>query len=220
LRRTARGRYETVRAETGGFAPPNPWAALASWIPRHYVGFQSAAYEHGLTPDRPGDVQVAVAFGAKRPTAWNDVPIELVRLRRFSTEGTERRELHGWDIVVATPEKLVGDAALLPARVGGVLGLARIVDRAHGSINWREVIRLTETHPHGLAAMRRLAALLDLLQIPVPRPLAQQAAHRGRRVRQIFLGEPRFDGSEGDLLEPWDVIGNVDAEDLRDELRR
>ncbi len=38
--RTARGRYETVLAETAGFAPPNPWAALASWIPAHYVAFQ------------------------------------------------------------------------------------------------------------------------------------------------------------------------------------
>jgi hypothetical protein len=31
LRRTARGRYETILAETGGFAPPNPWAALSTW---------------------------------------------------------------------------------------------------------------------------------------------------------------------------------------------
>jgi predicted transcriptional regulator of viral defense system len=220
LRRTARGRYETVLAETAGFAPPNPWAALASWIPPHYVGFQSAAYELGLTPDRPGDVQVAVAPGAKRPKAWVDVPIELVRLRTFSPEGTQRRELRGWEIAIASSEKVLSDCALLPGRAGGVRGLARIAVRARSSIDWREVVRLAEAHPNGLAAMRRLAALLDIVEPPVPRPLAARASHAGRRVRRIFLGDPKFDGSEGPLLEPWGVIANVDREDLREELWR
>lgn len=220
LRRTARGRYETVLAETAGFAPPNPWAALASWIPQHYVGFQSAAYQLDLTPDRPGDVQVAVAVGTRRPTAWTEVPIELVHLRTFSTEGSECRDLHGWDVQIASPEKVVSDSALLPGRVGGVRGLARIAIRAEDSIDWREVVRLTEAHPKGLAAMRRLAALLDVIEAPVPRPLAARAAHRGQRVRRIFLGEPEFEGEDGELLEPWNVIGNVDAQDLREELSR
>jgi predicted transcriptional regulator of viral defense system len=43
LRRTARGRYETILAATGGFAPPNPWAALNTWQQPYYVAFQSAA---------------------------------------------------------------------------------------------------------------------------------------------------------------------------------
>ena len=57
LTRTSRGRYETVLADTGGWALPNPWAALGTSGLRYYVGFQSAAYERGLTPDRPGAVQ-------------------------------------------------------------------------------------------------------------------------------------------------------------------
>lgn len=220
LRRTARGRYETVLAETAGFAPPNPWAALASWIPRHYVGFQSAAYELDLTPDRPGDVQVAVAFGTRRPTAWAEVPIDLVHLRTFSTDGSHRRDINGWDVQIASPEKVVSDSALLPRRVGGVRGLARIAVRAEGSIDWRQVVQLTEAHPSGLAAMRRLAALLEVIGATVPRPLAARAAHPGHRVRRIFLGEPEFEGDDGELLEPWNVIGNVDAADLREELGR
>ena len=63
LRRTARGRYETVLAETAGFAPPNPWAALASWIPRHYVGFQSAAYELRLDTGPAGRRTSRCRFG-------------------------------------------------------------------------------------------------------------------------------------------------------------
>ncbi len=218
LRRTARGRYETVLAETAGFAPPNPWAALASWIPRHYVGFQSAAYELDLTPDRPGDVQVAVAVGTERPAAWTEVPIELVYLRTFSPDGAQRRNLHGSNVQIASPEKVVSDSALLPRRVGGVRGLARIAARAEDSIDWREVVRLTEAHPSGLAAMRRLAALLDVIDTPVPQPLAARAAHPGQRVRPIFLGEPGFEGEAGELLDRWRVIANVDADDLQAEL--
>ncbi|MGO9753097.1 MAG: type IV toxin-antitoxin system AbiEi family antitoxin domain-containing protein [Solirubrobacteraceae bacterium] len=220
LRRTARGRYETVLAETAGFAPPNPWAALASWIPAHYVAFQSAAYELGLTPDRPGDVQVAVAVGTKRPTAWAEVPIELAHLRTFSLDGTERRDLHGWEISVATPEKVLSDSALVPGRVGGVRGLARIATRAQDSLDWREAVRLIDTHPNGLAAMRRLAALLEVVETPVPEPLARRAAHPGQRVRRILLGDHEFDGSDGELLEPWNVVANIDAADLHEELRR
>src|SRR4051794_18307065 len=136
LRRTARGRYETVLAETGGFAPPNPWVALATWVPRYYVGFQSAAYEHNLTPDRPGEVQVAVGSGTNRPPAWAEVPIKLVHLRTFSTEGSEARTINGSLVRVANPEKVVSDSALLPARVGGVRGLARIAARAADSVDW------------------------------------------------------------------------------------
>src|SRR6266508_1042978 len=84
LRRHARGRYETILAETGGWAPPNPWAALSLWQQPYYVGFQSAAFEFGLTPDRPAEVQACVTVGAKRPHAWADVPIELVYLRTFT----------------------------------------------------------------------------------------------------------------------------------------
>jgi predicted transcriptional regulator of viral defense system len=220
LRRTARGRYETVLAETAGFAPPNPWAALATWIPQHYVGFQSAAYELDLMPDRPGDVQVAVAVGTERPPAWTEIPIELVYLRTFSTEGSELRELHGWDVRIASPEKVVSDSALLPGRVGGVRGLARIAVRAEDSIDWRNVVRLTEAHPSGLAAMRRLAALMELIGTRVPEPLAARASHPGQRVRRIYLGETEFEGHDGELLEPWNVVGNVDAADLREELGR
>src|SRR5262249_37227609 len=82
LRRPARALYETIRAETGGWSIPNPWAALSTWGQPYYVGFKSAAYENGLTPDRPGSVQTCVPTGAKRPHAWGDVPIALIYLSK------------------------------------------------------------------------------------------------------------------------------------------
>jgi predicted transcriptional regulator of viral defense system len=219
LRRTSRGRYETVLAETGGFAPANPWAALSTWGQAYYVGFQSAAYELGLTPDRPGDVQACVRFGAHRPRAWEDTPIALIHLRSFSLEGVERRDLHGWDVAVAAPEKVVVDGAAVQSRVGGVSGLARVVSRAAEDLDWTRVVEISETLARGRAATRRLAALLELLELPVPSALAERAEIRGRS-RALSLGDPHHHGLDGPTLERWGVIANVDLDGLREELRR
>src|SRR5262249_61277721 len=53
LRRTARGRYETILAETGGLSVPNPWAALSTSGEPYYLGVKAAARGKGLDPDPP-----------------------------------------------------------------------------------------------------------------------------------------------------------------------
>lgn len=219
LQRLARGRYETVLAETGGWALPNPWAALSLWGQPYYVGFQSAAFELGLTPDRPGAAQACVAVGAKRPRAWEEMPIELVYLRTFTLEGTEKRTLHGFPLVIASAAKLLLDAAALPARIGGVFGLARIVDRTLDTTDWKRVAELAATSGRGRAALRRLAATLEILGRPVPRPLAAHAvAVPGDSP--LYLAERRVFGSRGPRLGRWQVVANVDADALREEVIR
>lgn len=219
LKRTAKGRYETVLAETGGFAPANPWAALSSWKPHYYVGFQSAAYERGLTPDRPGDVQVSTPFGTRRPRAWQEIPISLIWLRKYSAAGTERKELHGWPISIALPEKIVIDGAALPGRIGGLPGLARILARALEELDWEQVRIYSGEISHGEAGLRRLAALLELLDFPVPLELSAGINDDQSRP-PLYLGERRVFGARGRLLPRWGVIDNVEAATLREEVER
>jgi predicted transcriptional regulator of viral defense system len=219
LRRTARGRYETVLAATGGFAPPNPWAALSTWRQPYYVAFQSAAYEHGLTPDRAAVVQVAVPVGAKAPKAWREVPIALIALRAFSDEGVDDRERHGVTIRLASPERILVDGAALPHRVGGPLGLARIASRSVDTADWDRVVGLATKRPGGAAALRRLATILDLLDIKVPAPLARAAA-AAAGASYLYLGERRLYGARGSRLARWAVVDNVGVETLREEIRR
>jgi predicted transcriptional regulator of viral defense system len=219
LRRTARGRYETVLAETGGFAPPNPWTALSTWGQRYYVGFQSAAYEHGLTPDRPGTVQAAAPVGAKAPRAWAEVPVTLVMLRRFSLDGVVDVDRHGVTIAVATPEKLLVDASALPGRVGGPQGLARIADRAVADVDWDRVVQIARGRGGGTAALRRLAATLELIEHDVPASLAA-AAVVAPGTPQLYLGERRLHGARGRRLRDWAVVDNVGGERLRQEIER
>lgn len=220
LRRTARGRYETVLAETGGFAPPNPWAALATWAQPYYVALQSAAYEHGLTPDRTATVQVAVPVGARAPKAWSDVPITLVSLRTFSPEGVEDDERHGVSVRLATPERILVDAAALPGRVGGPQGLARIATRAAATADWERVSALARMRPGGGAALRRLAAILELVGVTIPPPLAAAAAAAAAGASYLYLGERRLHGAHGRRLRDWAVVDNIGAETLREEVKR
>jgi predicted transcriptional regulator of viral defense system len=219
LRRTARGSYETVPAETGGFAPPNPWAALSTWRQPYYVAFQSAAYEHGLTPDHPGAVQVAVPVGARAPKAWREVPIALIALRAFSAEGVADAQRHGVTIRLASPERILLDGAALPHRVGGALGLARIAGRPVDTADWARVVELARERPGGGAALRRLAAILDLLDVKVPAaPPTEVAACAG--TSYLYLGERRLYGARGRRLAQWRVVDNVGVETLREEIAR
>jgi predicted transcriptional regulator of viral defense system len=219
LRRTARGRYETVLAETGGFAPPNPWTALSTWGQRYYVGFQSAAYEHALTPDRPGTVQTVAPVGAKAPRAWAGVPVTLVLLRRFSLDGVVANDRHGVTIALATPEKMLVDAAALPGRVGGPQGLARIAARAVAAVDWDRVVQIAGRRGGGTAALRRLAATLELVEREVPAPLAAAATVVGG-TPHLYLGERRLHGTRGRRLRDWAVVDNVGAERLVEEVDR
>ncbi len=219
LRRTAQGRYETLLAETGGWSVPNPWAALSTWKQRYYVGLKSAAYEHDLTPDRPGSVQICVPKGAKPPKAWSDIPIVLIYSRKFDFIGVESRKLHGFQVNIASPEKVLVDGANLPRRMGGVLDLARVVHRAADRVDWETLVYLGTTSPHGRAGLRRLAALLEILDREVPAPLvAAAAALPGESA--LYLGDRRSHGAYGHRLQRWQVVINVDPEAIREEVGR
>jgi predicted transcriptional regulator of viral defense system len=219
LRRTARGQYETLLAETGGWSVPNPWAALGTWSQRYYVGLKSAAYEEGLTPERPGSVQACVPVGAKRPLAWAGVPVVLIPMAKFLTAGTELRKLHGFEVRIAKPEKVLVDGGHLPGRVGGIFGLARIMDRAADLVEWQKLVDLAKETPSGRTSLRRLAALLELEGRPVPGQLAEAAtAQPGESW--LYLGTRRTHEAHGPRLGRWQVVANVEPESLRAELGR
>lgn len=222
LQRTAKGRYEPLLAESGGWAVPNAWAALSSWGVPYYVGFASAAHELGLTPDRPGSVQACVAVGAKRPRAWVEIPITLIPLRSFTRDGTEEMELHGFPVQVALTEKVLLDGAATPARVSGVIGLARILDRAIDDADWHRFVRLASGIARGGAAARRLATIIELVGREMPDVLAAFAADRVPKNKDsvIYLDDRSLYGRRGKRFGRWQVVANVSAEALREEIQR
>jgi len=216
LRRVARGIYEFLPAETGGFQVDDPWPALAGWKTKHYVAFRSAAYEHGLTPDRPGRVQVAVPIGVHRPQAWGSTPIVLLHQRDYSDAGLQVGAVAGWQVRLSDPDRTVLDGAIQPKRIGGVPELARVLTRAHRSVDWSAVLTYGTKLRRGGIGLRRIGALADLLELSHPEEL--EAAVRQPNSR-LYLGETATYGAAGPVLKPWNVVDNVGPR-VRAELNR
>lgn len=219
LHRTRAGHYEPLLGESAGILVPNPWVALTSWKVPHYVALASAAYEHNLIPDRPGTVQVCVPVGTTAPAGWRELAITLVPRRAFQLDGSRLTQAHGVTVRLAGIERVLLDSATIPGRVGDVFGLARIVDRGAEQADWRRFVELAEKASRGVAAARRIAALLEILDQEVPPTLAKLAS-AGKSAPPIYLGGTRVHGRRGELLPRWRVQVNLSPEALREEVRR
>jgi predicted transcriptional regulator of viral defense system len=219
LNRTRAGHFEPLLGESAGILVPDPWVALSSWKVPYYVALSSAAYEHGLTPDRPGAVQVCVPSGTSTPSGWRDLAITLVPRRGLTLDGSVLAEHRGVIVRIAGVERVLLDSAITPGRVGGVFGLARIVERGAEEADWRRFAGLAESLSRGRAAARRIAALLEILGRPVPAALAELAS-ADRATPLIYLGSTRVHGRRGEILSRWQVLVNIGPEALREEVRR
>ncbi|HEY5342285.1 MAG TPA: type IV toxin-antitoxin system AbiEi family antitoxin domain-containing protein [Solirubrobacteraceae bacterium] len=218
LQRLTRGRYEPLLGASGGWPAPDPWAALDGWTRPHYVSFSSAAHELGLTPDRPGEVQVATVPGAGLPSSMAEAGVQLVRLRRFTLEGSEERPLHGHGVRIATTERCLLDCATHLDLAGGALGLARVLARAPEGVDWPRLTSMAGELPRGANAMRRVGALLEILGLDVPASL--RGAVAGARRLPLPLDNLRGLSSAGPVLEGWGVALNVSPDAIREEVRR
>lgn len=219
LHRTRAGHYEPLLGESAGILVPDPWVALTSWKVPYYVALASAAYEHNLIPDRPKAVQVCVSVGTTAPARWRDIAITLVPRRAFQLDGSQLAESHGVIVRLAGVERVLLDGATIPGRVGGVFGLARIVDRSREQADWRRFAELAEMGSRGVAAARRIAALLEILGHEVSPALAKLANAR-KGAPPIHLGSTRIHGRRGEILPRWRVQLNVSPEALREEVTR
>jgi predicted transcriptional regulator of viral defense system len=219
LHRTHAGQYEPLLGESAGIHAPNPWPALSAWKVPYYVGLASAAYEHNLTPDRPGAVQVCVRAGTTAPAGWRELGIALVARRVLELEGSEMQERHGVLVRLAGVERVLLDAARTPGRVGGVFGLARIVDRALERAEWSRFAELARRASRGGAAARRIAAVTEILGHEVPAALAALASVPSS-TPLIYLASIRSNGRRGQILARWRVLVNISPEAIREEVRR
>jgi predicted transcriptional regulator of viral defense system len=127
--------------------------------------------------------------------------------------------VHGFDVRIASPEKVLVDAANIPGRMGGVLGLARVVDRAASRVDWATVVQLCTSSSRGRVSLRRLAATLEVLGHEVTPPLAAAATAK-LGESPLFLGERRTHGAHGERLAQWQVVVNVDPDAIREEVAR
>ena len=219
LHRTRAGNYEPLLGESGGIVAPNPWVALSSWKVPHYVALATAAYEHNLSPDRPGAVQVCVPLGTTAPAGWREQAIVLVPRRSLELEGSKLVERHGVIVRLAEVERVLLDSAIMLARVGGVFGLARIIERGVAQADWHYFGKLAGQAGRGVPAARRIAALLEILGQEIPAELAKFATV-SKGAPLVYLGSTGVHGRRGNVLTRWRVLVNVSPDALREEVRR
>ncbi|MGH8260480.1 MAG: hypothetical protein ACREUG_12410 [Steroidobacteraceae bacterium] len=158
-------------------------------------------------------------FGTRTPARFAQLPLTLVAQRHFSLAGSTAKPAHGFEVRIAGVERVLIDCAIRPSRVGGVIALGRIVYRALDQVQWAELVVLARGHPRGRAGARRLAALLETIEQPVPEPLAVFASERLPK-RPMLLDDASIYGWRGPTLGRWAVVVNVPAEALREELHR
>ena len=78
------------------------------------------------------------------------------------------------------------------------------------TLDWNLLIDLGEQAVRGRAALRRIAALMEILDLQIPETLAKHAkAHRGESL--LYLGERRIHGAHGTRLPRWAVLDNIGA---------
>jgi predicted transcriptional regulator of viral defense system len=147
------------------------------------------------------------------------MPITLIFTPTFDVEGVIEKELHRFMIRIASPEKVLLDGAAIPNRIGGVFGLARVLDRAGSRIEWGKVVTLATNHPKGRPALRRLAVLIELLSQDVP-PELREAASARAGDHLVYLADRRTHGAKGIRQAQWQVVMNVDPLAIQDEVRR
>jgi len=100
--------------------------------------------------------------------------------------------------------------------MGGVPELARVLARAHRSLDWPAVLANATRLRRGRIGLRRLGALTDLLELARPKELE---AAVGQPNSRLYLGETATYGAAGRVLKPWNVVDNVGPR-VRAELNR
>jgi hypothetical protein len=93
------------------------------------------------------------------------------------------------------------------------------VSTGYPNLDWGLLVDLGRQAVRGHAALRRLAALMEILDLQIPKAFAKHAqARHGESL--LYLGERRIFGARGARLARWAVIDNIGAAALREEIVR
>jgi predicted transcriptional regulator of viral defense system len=115
LHRAAR-RGALVRVERGKYAHPDthPFAVASNILYPSYVSFLAALSHHGVTNQMPAAVTVVSAKN-RRPAFAAGLRVDFVSMKPWRIFGYDKAVLEGRTAFIASLEKAVVDALLLPA---------------------------------------------------------------------------------------------------------
>ena len=215
LARVRRGVYQFVPAQMGGYERQDWFMVLQAVRAPYYLSFLAAAYHYGLTPQRPTVAQIATPrlIRARYATPEHGIEQVVIGEERFFGEREETRD--GLTITVATPEKAVIDCLHAVNRCGGILEVARIVQRAARRLDVTTLVGYA-IRVGNKTLSQRLGYLLELAGVdPEDRDLRRLKESLGRR--RAYLANVSMYGRKGSFVPRWGLIDNVGRERLLSE---
>ncbi|WP_050989247.1 type IV toxin-antitoxin system AbiEi family antitoxin domain-containing protein [Corallococcus macrosporus] len=176
-------------------------AIAAKRVPRGVLCLKSALWVHGMLPEAPAEVWMAIGEHARKPQ-WSEPPLRVVRFSgRAQSEGIEQRKLWGMPITVYGVAKTVADLFKYRNKLGFPIAVRAIHDALlSGRTTADEVRRFAET----CRVTRSVSPYLDVLEA--------RRGHDILRARQAFLA--REDARKRRLEAPalHQVAGDPDSE--------
>ena len=207
LARVRRGVYQFVPAQMGGYERRDWFMVLQAVRAPYYLSFLAAAYHYGLTPQRPTLAQIGTPRLIRARYATPEHGIEQVVIGEERFIGMREETRDGLTITIATPEKTVIDCLDAVNRCGGILEVARIVQRAARRLDVTTLIAYairvgTKTLSQRLGYLLELAGVDD-----EDGDLRRLRASLGRR--RAYLASPSMYGRKGSFVPRWGLIDNV-----------
>ncbi len=207
LARVRKGMYQFIPAQMGGYERHDWFMVLQAVRPPYYLSFLAAAYQHGLTTQRPALAQIATPrfIRAGYLTAQRGMEQVVIGEQRFFGMRSETRD--GLTINIAEPEKAVVDCVHVVNKSGGIMEVARIVQGAARRLDVATLVDYA-LRMDNKALLQRLGYLLELAGADRDSAdLRRLRASVGRR--RAYLGTPALNGRKGAFVATWGLIDNV-----------
>jgi predicted transcriptional regulator of viral defense system len=215
LARVRQGVYQFIPAQMGGYERQDWFMVLQAVRAPYYLSFLAAAYHYGLTPQRPTLAQIATSRRIRARYATPEHGIEQVVIgeERFFAMRKETRD--GLTITIATPEKAVIDCLDAANRCGGILEVARIVQRAARRLDVATLVDYA-IRVGTKTLSQRLGYLLELAAVDLEdTDLRWLKETLGRR--RAYLASVSMYGRKGSFVPRWGLIDNVGRDRLLSE---
>jgi predicted transcriptional regulator of viral defense system len=210
LQRVGRGRYLLNPSRHGPSAVPDtdPLRFGTRIVHPYYFGYATAAELLGLLPQasRVYYLVSPIRGGGRMLHAAQFRRVHLPSRQFFGTEVLERR---GERVVVSNVERTILDGLRRPEFIGGLGGVARILESAGRRIDWgRMEGYLTRFGQRALTLRLGFLAERLLPANPPPTGWIRRALARPEES-YVPLGSPREFGRRGIHDRRWHVIRNV-----------
>lgn len=219
LARITRGKYELIPAERGEHAFPdtNPLFIGSTLVTPYYFSFATAAYFHGLSTQAAATVYIATTTRTRRRLLTvRGKDYRLVRQPAHKFFGAVEVDAYGSPVMMAEPEKTVGDCLDRPEYGGDIPEIAAMLWRGRGQLDWDRLAEYALRFK-SQSLVQRLGYLADLLHMPLS-TTARDRILSGVGTGTRYLGRRGRWGTGGQYDATWRIVDNVPRQQLLAEI--